>query len=220
MMSTSAAADIGGLDRFAKLWQRCLLEGAADDSAAIHRRIVDGYSEPQRFYHTMAHIEHCLRMFDDCRHLLQYPDAVELSVWFHDVILEPGEPDNEKRSAELYLELSAGVHDESTRALVDRLIMATLHNGNSLDDADAAYMVDIDLSSFGLSWEEFVRDSDDLRRENSRLSDAEYEQKQTGFRTCLLERERFFQSDYFAERFETRARNNLNRYFDLESAAD
>lgn len=57
---------------------------------------------------------------------------------------------------------------------VDRLIMATLHNGDPLIDADAAYMVDIDLSSFGLSWAEFMRDSENLRRENSSLSGTEY----------------------------------------------
>ncbi len=207
------AADISGIDRFSALWRRCLLPGADDDSGAIHRRLLDGYGESPRYYHTLEHIEHCLRMFDACKSRLQQPDAVELAVWFHDVVFEPGRCDNERLSADLYLQYSAGVHDEATRDLVDRLIMATLHNGDSLTDADAAYMVDIDLSSFGLSWQEFLRDSENLRRENAHLDDAEYYRKQTGFQSCLLSRDRFFRSDFFAGRYEQRARENLARYF-------
>jgi predicted metal-dependent HD superfamily phosphohydrolase len=213
-MSPTSAGDIIGLDRFRSLWQRCLIEGAADNSSEIHRRLLDGYQESQRHYHTLEHIEQCLGMFDQCKSLASNPDALELAVWFHDVIFEPGKRDNEKRSAQLYLKLSEGVHDESTRGLVDRLIMATLHDGSSLADSDAIYMVDIDLSSFGLSWEEFLQDSQNLRRENAELSDAEYYRKKANFQNFLLAKERFYLSDYFAERLETQARANLARYFE------
>ncbi|MDH3761546.1 MAG: hypothetical protein OEU50_11240 [Gammaproteobacteria bacterium] len=216
-MSSAAAGDISGPARFQQLWQRCLVAGATDNSADIHRRLLDGYREPQRHYHTLAHIEQCLVMFDQCKSLASDPDALELAVWFHDVIFEPGRPDNEKRSAELYLALSQGVHDERTRGLIDRLIMATLHDGSSLQDHDAVYMVDIDLSSFGLSWEEFLQDSKNLRLESADLSDAEYYRKKTSFQNCLLAKERFYLSDFFAERLENQARSNLARYFDYIS---
>ncbi len=213
-MSTTAAGDISGPDRFQALWQRCLIDGARDDSREIHQRLLDGYNEPQRHYHTLAHIELCLGTFDQCRSLASNPHALELAVWFHDVIFQLGNPDNEKHSAELYLQLSDGVHDEQTRGLVDRLIMATLHDGSSLEDADAIYMVDIDLSSFGLSWDEFLQDSQNLRLEGAALSDAEYYRKKADFQQCLMARERFYLSDYFPERLETRARDNLARYFE------
>ncbi len=213
-MSSALAGDIIGPDRFRALWQRCLIDGAADDSSEIHQRLLDGYREPQRHYHTLAHIEQCLGMFDQCRSLASNPDALELAVWFHDVIFEPGKSDNEKRSAQLYLQFSNEVQDETTRGLVDRLIMATLHDGSSLTDSDAMYMVDIDLSSFGLSWEEFLQDSQNLRLESAELSDAEYYRRKTDFQNWLLARERFYLSDYFAERLETRARENLARYFE------
>ncbi len=213
-MSSPLAGDIIGPDRFRALWQRCLIDGAADDSSEIHQRLLDGYREPQRHYHTLAHIEQCLGMFDQCKSLASNPDALELAVWFHDVIFEPGKSDNEKRSAQLYLQFSNGVHDATTRGLVDRLIMATLHDGSSLTDSDAMYMVDIDLSSFGLSWDEFLQDSQNLRLESAELSDAEYYRRKTNFQNWLLARERFYLSDYFAERLETRARANLARYFE------
>jgi len=213
-MSSASAGDIIGPDRFRALWQRCLIDGAADDSSEIHQRLLDGYQEPQRHYHTLAHIEQCLGMFDQCKSLASNPDALELAVWFHDVIFDPGKADNEKRSAQLYLQFSNAVHDETTRGLVERLIMATLHDGSSLTDSDAMYMVDIDLSSFGLAWDEFLQDSQNLRLESAELSDAEYYRRKTNFQNWLLARERFYLSDYFAERLETRARANLARYFE------
>jgi len=97
---------------------------------------------------------------------------------------------------------------------VSRLIMATLHDGNTLEDADSIYMVDIDLSSFALPWDEFLRDSQDLRAENPHLSDADYRLNQTGFQRMLLARPRFFLSDFFFERYEQQARSNLVRYFE------
>ena len=212
-MSSPTAGDSCELNRFQALWRRCLSDGAADSSAEIHQRLTNAYSEPQRHYHTLFHIEHCLSLFDQCKSLVENPDALELAIWFHDVIFEPGKPDNEARSAELYQSLSAAVHRADFRALVGRLIIATLHDGGSLEDSDAGYMVDIDLSSFGLPWEDFLRDTQDLRNECSHLNDAEYYQRQGDFRASLLSRPRFYLTDYFYQRFEQQARDNLSRYF-------
>ena len=214
------AATLTGLDRFQALWQRNLIAGAVDDSRAIHQRLLDGYGETHRHYHTLDHIEHCLAMFDLCRHLVGRPDALELAIWFHDIILQPGRHDNEARSADYYLELSAGAHPQETRQLVHGLIMATLHNGDSIDDDDGIYMVDIDLSSFGLPWQDFLRDSRAIRAENPQLSDSQYFLNQTGFQRSLLARPRFFHSDFFYQRLEKQARANLARYFEhLDNSA-
>ena len=210
----SITEDIAGFARFQSLWQRNLTESAIDDSQAIYQRLLAGYHEPQRHYHTLDHIKHCLGMFEDCKSLVDDPDSLEMAIWFHDVILVSGRRDNEALSAELYLELSAGIQLDETRQLVKHLIMATLHNGDSLDDADSIYMVDIDLSSFGLSWDGFLRDSLNLRAENPHLGDQDYQLNQTGFQRSLLARPRFFLSDFFFDRFEKQARDNLARYFE------
>lgn len=212
-MSTPTAQSPTGLDRFQALWRRCLINERTDLSAAIHQQLVEAYSESHRRYHTLAHIEHCLKMFDQCKSLAHNADALELAVWFHDIVLQPGRSDNEALSAELYLQLSDQVHRDELRELVARLIIATQHDGGSLEDADAIFMVDIDLSSFGLSWEEFQRDSQDLREECPECSDAEYHRKQEAFRSALATRESFFRSALFRERYEQQAQENLSKYF-------
>jgi predicted metal-dependent HD superfamily phosphohydrolase len=192
-------------------------EGARDDGKSIHGRLLDGYREPWRYYHTLEHIEHCVGWFDACAPLIDDPDTLELAIWFHDVVYESGNPDNEALSAQLYMQLSDGVHDPARRNLVERMIMATLHLGSPLGDGDTHYMVDIDLSSFGLPWENFLRDSENLRREAG-LDDETYFQKARSFHDSLLARERIYYTDFFAERLEDRARGNIRRYLVLIGA--
>ena len=213
-MSPGSPGNPGGRARFETLWRRNLVNGADDNSAAVYQLLEDAYREPQRFYHTMQHIDHCLEMFDDCRALLTQPDAVELTIWFHDAIFVPGNGDNEARSAVLYQELAQDAHSEEYRRVVPRMVLATLHNGDTLDDEDTRYLVDIDLSSFGLPWDEFLRDSQNLRRENRQTDDETYYRSQCGFQRGLLAREQFFLTEFFRQRFETRARENLARYFE------
>ena len=210
----AASKKLTRLSRFQALWQRNLIAGVADDSNAIHQRLLGGYQESHRHYHSLDHIEHCLGMFDQCKALVENPDWLEIAIWFHDVILVCGRRDNEASSAQLYLELSAGAQTDTMRDTIHGLIMATLHDGSSLEYTDSIYMVDIDLSSFGLPWEEFLRDSLALRAENPQLCDADYQLNQTGFQRGLLARDRFYLSDFFYTRFEQQARANLARYFD------
>ncbi len=200
-------------DRFRLVWRCCLLVEATDESVEIHRQLIECYSEPQRFYHTLVHIEHCLSLLDIVKPRLQNPEALELAIWFHDVVYQPGATDNEQLSADQFMSLTSGVFDDSLRDTVSRHIMATLHVESDIENLDTKYMVDIDLSSFGLPWPEFIRDSDNLRQEMAHLTNEDYYRKQTVFQKTLIDRPRFFKSDYFYQRYETQARENLAKYF-------
>ncbi len=202
-------------DRFKALWQRCLLNDAVDQHAAIYQQLVAAYGEPQRVYHTLEHIGHCLSMLDSAHSLLECADAVELAIWFHDVVYQPGSRDNEQLSADQFMAHTEGVFDDTLREMVYQHIMATLHCGSAVNVGDAAFMVDIDLSSFGLLWPDFLRDSTNVRKEMTHMSDAEFYPKQTAFQRLLLDQPRFFQSDYFYEKYEVQARKNLAEYFEL-----
>ena len=68
-----AAETLTRFSRFQSLWQRNLVAGASDDSAAIYQRLLAGYRETNRHYHTLQHIEHCLGLFEQCKSLLHNP---------------------------------------------------------------------------------------------------------------------------------------------------
>jgi predicted metal-dependent HD superfamily phosphohydrolase len=112
-------------ERFVALWQRTLDHDPRRAEVA-YAELVQRYREPHRHYHTLTHIRHCLRQFDQAVDLMDHPDAVEIALWFHDAVYEPGDPSNERRRAELFLALSAGA-PPAFRRQVSRLILTTRH---------------------------------------------------------------------------------------------
>ncbi len=202
------------LSRFRNLWQRNLLPSATDDSRAIFSAVQKFYRESHRHYHNDEHIDHCLALLDDVRPQLENADAVELAIWFHDVVYETGASDNERRSANWFMEQSRNQLRDELRRHVRRLIMNTTHDHDP-QSIDERILVDIDLSSFGLSWEKFRQDGENVRKEQSHLSDQEFYQKQMRFQESLLQRAQFYFSDHFHRRFEEKARNNLNRHLTI-----
>ena len=75
----------------------------------------------------------------------------------------------------------------------------------------SAFIVDIDLSSFGLPWEAFLRDSRAVREEFSRVTDAEFYPRQKKFLESLAARPAFCFTEFFRDLHETRARRNIER---------
>lgn len=200
-------------DRFEALLSRCCIDGRGSvDPDRIFGEVSGRYGEPHRRYHTPQHIHHCLGQFDLAADLLDDRDAVELALWFHDVVWEPGSAPgaNEKESADLFVNRLGDALAEEFRDTVYRLVMVTVHPSEPATP-DEGYMVDIDLSSFGLPWEEFRRDSQAVRDELTHLTDEEFFPKQHRFLRMLLSRERFFVTDFFAERYERTVRDNIER---------
>ena len=204
------------IDSFCALWQRCRQDDSSDNTGTeIYHRLILAYSEPQRVYHTLTHIQSCFIIFQDVVHLANNADALALAIWFHDAIYDIDANDNEQRSADWFLQETNGIFDDSLRDLVFGHILATMHCGRDIKDHDSRIMVDIDLFSFGKPWSEFLRDSEDVRAEKPTVPDEEFYPKQCGFQQFLLEQPRFFQSDYFFRHYEKQARQNLTRFMAL-----
>jgi predicted metal-dependent HD superfamily phosphohydrolase len=200
--------------RFEQLWLRCAADGAGDEAAERFDEIDRYYREPHRRYHTPEHVEHCLSQLDAAHAHMAEPDAVELAVWYHDVIYDVGASDNELRSAQLFEARARGRLSESLVRSVHDLIMVTVHNQVEPGTRDQGYMVDIDLSSFGMPWERFLRDSIAVREEFPHLSDEEFYPRQKEFLGSLLRRDHFCFTEFFRVRHEDRARENIARYLD------
>ena len=200
--------------RFEELWERCVGAGGED----AFRRLEALYGEPHRHYHDQTHIVHCLRQFDLAHALTPDPDAVEMALWFHDAIYEVPDgpsPDNERRSAELFLITAAGRGSAQFRSDVYRLIMITAHRKTPVI-LDECYIVDIDLSGFGIDWPGFMRDNRNVRAEQPDRPESEYYAKEEAFLRSLLDRPTVFRTEFFRERHERRARENIERYLGIK----
>lgn len=198
--------------RFIDLWSKCqIASGAGGDAHDVYAEVLAYYSEPGRHYHTPKHIEHCLRQFDLATSEMDDPDAVEMAIWFHDLVFDITADDNELRSARRFVELAGDSMDSQFKTKVYDLILATAPPRQP-KTKDEKFMLDIDLSSFGLPWEEFVRDSTAVRQESAQLSDEKFFPGQRAFLESLVSREHFYFTDFFRSRIEETARNNIRRH--------
>lgn len=195
--------------RFNDLWLRHA--GANAQPEPVWGMIQRHYREPHRVYHTLGHLNQCLGELDAAGELVEEFDATEMAIWFHDIIYQYGARDNESLSAHAFKDI-AGPHMAAD--FVDRVcefIIATQHTGKAQDIGEA-YMVDIDLSGFGLPWEGYLADSNALREEAPHVSDEQYYSGKLRFLDGLLGWKSLFQTDYFRNRLEQRAKENIRRY--------
>ena len=205
--------------RFTALWRRSLLPGATSDPDAVWFALAQRYAEPHRVYHDRAHRAHCLEQLDLAAAQVRQPDEVEMAVWFHDVVNEPGRRDNEQRSADYFHELAGGRIAPGFIQSVIGLILATTHRA-APTNPDQRFICDIDLASFGCPWECFMRDSTAVKAEFTGTEEEYYRGKKTFLQAMLL-RDRIFLTDFFHEHYEQQARENIDRLLDLiERGAD
>ncbi|MFO1392209.1 MAG: TIR domain-containing protein [Steroidobacteraceae bacterium] len=201
------------LQDFTALWRR--VSGCGELAAESARRAVfDRYREPARRYHTLAHIRHCLEQADLAAAELPNADALRLAIWFHDVVYEPAATDNEARSAEQFRALAAAFLPDALIEDVARLVLVTRY-GETPGRDDEAYMHDIDYSSFGLPWDEFLQDSLAVRAERPDLADAEFAGPHSRFLEDLLGRDTLYCTQFFRSRYEGVARANIARYLQM-----
>jgi len=155
-------------------------------------------------------VEHCLRQHDLAAHLMDDCDAVEMAIWFHDVVYDVPTDDNEKASARLFTKLAVGSVRLDFGQTVHDMILATQHP-QIPSNKDEKFLVDVDLSSFGLPWEDMSRDSDNVRQEFASTSDEDFYAGHTAFMRALLGRPHFFATEFFRDRYEDQARSNIAR---------
>ena len=194
-------------ERFQALWNRC---EAPSDPRPVFEDLLCRYCEPHRIYHRCTHLVHCFRQLDLAYTLIQDPDAVEMALWFHDAIYTPRSSDNEKESAELFVRAAGDHFQPSFISKVYELILVTAHK-ELAQESDKQFIADIDLSSFGVDWEEFLRDTKALREEQADSSDAMFYPAHAKFLNSLLGRPRIFGTVFFYGRCEQRARENITR---------
>ena len=192
-------------DRFCRLWHA----HGGRDAGQVFAGLAAHYAEPQRHYHTLAHIRRCLRTLDRYRASVPQPGLVELALWCHDVIYQPAARDNEARSADWW-RARAGGFAPAIVDLVADAILATTHRQPPAG-AVAAWTVDIDLAGLALSPASFARDGRKLRAERPELGEAEYGAGERAFLSALLARPRMYFTAALHADAEAQARANLQR---------
>lgn len=171
----------------------------------------DYYAESHRYYHTLDHISDCLDRFDEIKQELSEPFSVELAIWYHDVIYEPKNKDNEEQSALFAMNhLKILMLDADLLKTIRHLIELTKHPSIP-DTNDEKYLLDIDLSILGADATVYDRYAADIRKEYAHIPAFVYKFGRKKILENFLATEKIYHTDVFSRRFENCARQNIKR---------
>lgn len=190
-------------------WNQLLAAFGIGGEAATFDALIAAYSQKHRHYHTLVHIEHCLREFDSVRDRAQDADEVELALWFHDAVYEPHKSNNEERSADWACELLNRHGVDALR--VERVrthVLATRHEAPAMLP-DSQLMVDVDLSILGADEATYAKFESDVRAEYRWVPAVLFRRKRAEILESFLARPRIYNTAPFHDRLEAPARRNL-----------
>lgn len=202
--------DLAGSSRdFTEKWN-ARTEKISELSKKLLAELTAAYSESHRRYHTLHHIEFCLRELGKHRAHAVRPSEIRWALLFHDAIYDPRRSDNEARSADW----ACGVMQEMQRPedeimRVRKLILATVHAA-SAETPDEALLLDIDLSI--LAADETIFDEYDsaIRVEYEWVPEDAYRSARANVLQGFLKRDRIFQTVAYRQQ-EAAARRNIER---------
>lgn len=193
----------------AQRWQLLWQEVGKPAPAGLLPALLDAYSEPQRHYHTLQHLDECFAHFDALKQLAEHPVDIELALWFHDSVYDVHAHDNEARSATWADRalLAAGLPGDAC-ARIHALVMATCHDALPASN-DARLLTDIDLAILGAEPARFAEYERQIRLEYAHVPAALFNTRRREILQAFLERARLFHTPALHERLEPAARRNL-----------
>ncbi len=168
------------------------------------------YSGANRHYHTLTHVENVLQQLLEVKELLQDWDCVLFALFYHDIIYNPLLSNNEAKSADFAeRRMQRMAVDTDTIARCKEHILATQSHQLSAD-GDTNFFTDADLSILGQSWEAYALYRQNVRQEYYSYPDIIYKPGRKKVLNHFLAMERIYKTDFFYEKFETKAKQNMS----------
>jgi predicted metal-dependent HD superfamily phosphohydrolase len=202
------------VDQFRDAARQAGATAGDDDLEAAGGYLLGRWSEPQRHYHTVAHLSAVLAVIDEHAGLAPHPERVRLAAWMHDAVYDPralGDA-NERDSAEFAAGLltTLGVSSEDA-AEVARLVGLTAGHATGPDDPDGELLCDADLAVLAGDDEQYAAYTAAIRREYAHVSDDDFRAGRAQVLKALLELPTIYRLEPLREAWEARARANLER---------
>lgn len=177
-------------------------------------KLVDKFSEPQRFYHTGQHIVELLQLISNEKNTLSGVDE-EILIWaaiFHDIVYDPKRSDNEELSNSLWKSYSKdkGLHTETIERVSEIILATKNHTTIPKGDYLIDLFLDMDLAILGAEESRFDEYDLQIAQEYSFYPKKDYDLGRKQILTKFYNEPNLFRTKSFAH-LETRAKRNLER---------
>ncbi|MEU7583655.1 hypothetical protein AB0B50_39460 [Streptomyces sp. NPDC041068] len=193
-------------------WATALLRASrgTPDPAPYADRLLARWAEPQRRYHTTAHLAAVLDHIDVLEEHAEDPELVRLAAWFHDAVYAPDRSENEERSARLAERAlaEAGLSEEDI-AEVARLVRLTVTHDPADGDRNGEALCDADLAILASPPDAYAAYAAAVREEYGFVPDEAFRAGRAEVLRQLLALPRLFRTEHGASEWEAPARENL-----------
>ncbi len=177
----------------------------------LWQEIEEAYSKKNRHYHTLKHLEYIYS------ELPKLDVVTEFAIFYHDIIYDVTRTDNEEQSALFCKERLANLCVEPSiiKDVVTLINETKTHNPSTTRNT---LFLDADLSILGGGADRYISYTKQIRKEYSIFSQSDYYIGRKKVLKHFLAKEKIYHSDYFYNKYETIARENIKKelYF-LES---
>jgi predicted metal-dependent HD superfamily phosphohydrolase len=217
--SSPREADPADLAALRARWTRALnavREPEGPDPVPYADDLLARWREPQRRYHTLAHLTAVLDRVEVLQEYAADPDVVRLAAWFHDAVYRPDRSENEERSAHLAVRAltEAGVSGART-AEVARLVRLTVSHDPADDDRDGQVLCDADLAVLAEHPAAYAAYTAAVREEYAFVPNSAFREGRSAVLRQLLALPALFRTPYGQEHWEATARYNIAAELDL-----
>ncbi|MCW3161267.1 HD domain-containing protein [Chryseobacterium oryctis] len=167
------------------------------------------YSEKGRHYHNLQHLENMSLELENVKSNIVNSTNISFSIFYHDIIYNVSSKSNEEKSADFATERLQKLNvNPSDIENVYYQILATKAHQKS-EDNDVNYLLDADLSVLGQDKAIYYDYTQKIRKEYSIYPDILYKPGRKKVLKHFLELESIFKTDYFKEKYEKQAKENL-----------
>lgn len=175
------------------------------------KEIEQSYSQKSRKYHNLIHLENMIFELEEVKDKISDYDSLLFSIFYHDIIYKATSKDNEEKSAEkakTRLE-KLNISNEKISQIYNQILATKSHKRS--EDSDTNFLLDADLAILGQDWKIYENYTQQIRKEYSIYPDFMYKPGRKKVLIHFLEFEEIFKTGYFKEKYEEKARENIQR---------
>ncbi|QTV05022.1 HD domain-containing protein [Faecalibacter bovis] len=183
--------------------------------AEYWEEIEKAYSQKNRYYHNLSHLDNMIDELQNAKAEIYNWDSILFSIFYHDIIYKSTSKDNEEKSANIAANRLVKINVDATQ--IDQIyqqILATKSHSKSID-SDTNYLLDADLSILGKNWNQYEKYVNQIRKEYSIYPDLIYKPGRKKVLEHFLTFEEIYKTEYFKEKFEKQARENILKEINL-----
>jgi len=174
--------------------------------------IMVAHTTSSRYYHTLTHLENLYKELVSIKNVIEDWESIIFAIVYHDFVYDISSADNEAQSAEIAINRLQEINYPASKTERCKAHILATKTHKTAADNDTNLFTDADLSILGTDWENYKEYALNIAKEYARMPMFKLGRK--GVMLNFLKMSRLFKTEYFHDKYEAQARNNIQREID------